>query len=246
MAKVLMITQARLQSKRFPKKILQEIKGESLLQIHLKRLKKSNYSNNLIVATTNEKGIDTVLDILKALKVNFFQGDELDVLDRFYKAAIEFKPSFVVRVTSDCPLIDSKLIDQIVDFAIKEDLDYISNTLLEMYPDGQDVEVIKWSALKMAWKDSKSSHEREHVTTYIRENSTFFGGKIFKSKNFNCFDNYNNIRMTVDQIEDFDAIKLLIEKLGTDQDWLKYTNFISRNRNLFYNQSIIRNEGSII
>tara|TARA_B100002019_G_scaffold289733_1_gene305952 strand:- start:761 stop:1501 length:741 start_codon:yes stop_codon:yes gene_type:complete len=246
MAKVLIISQARLQSKRFSKKILREIGGKSLLQIHLERLKKSKYSENLILATTYESGIQSVLDILKKIKIDYFQGSTNDVLDRYYKAAINYLPSYVVRVTSDCPLIDHRLLDMVIDFALVQNLDYVSNTLVEAYPDGQDIEVIKWSALSYAWQNAITLHQREHVTPYIRKNSTFCGGKIFSSKNFDCDHNLNNIRMTVDEIDDFFAIKTLIDKLGCDNDWFSYSNFIVNNPKLFSNQKIIRNEGSII
>ncbi len=244
MDEVIIITQARLQSKRLSRKILKVIDGKSLLQIHLERLKKSKYSDNLIVATTYEENIESVLDILNKLNISFFQGSTEDVLDRFYNAAFKHNPSYVVRVTTDCPLLDSNLLDQVVDYILEQKIDYVSNTLIEAFPDGQDIEVIKWSALKYAWHNANSKKEREHVTPFIRENSTFFGGKIFTSKNFNCIDDFNNVRMTVDHIEDFEAIKTLIDTLGCNLDWLSYTNFIINNPQLFSNQKIIRNEGS--
>ena len=244
MDEVIIITHARLKSKRLSRKILKIIDDKSLLQIHLERLKKSKYSDNLIVATTYEDNIESVLDILNKLKISFFQGSTEDVLDRFYNAAFKHNPSYVVRVTTDCPLLDSNLLDQVVDYILEQKLDYVSNTLIEAFPDGQDIEVIKWSALQYAWHNANSKKEREHVTPFIRKNSTFFGEKIFTSKNFNCKDNFNNVRMTVDHIEDFEAIKTLIDKLGCNLDWLSYTNFIIDNPQLFSNQKIIRNEGS--
>jgi spore coat polysaccharide biosynthesis protein SpsF (cytidylyltransferase family) len=243
MDEVIIISQARLQSKRLDRKILKVIDSKSLLQIHLERLKKSKYSDNLIVATTYEDKIDIVLDILNKLNISFFQGSMEDVLDRFYHAAYKYNPSYVVRVTTDCPLIDPYLLDEVIDYALDRNLDYFSNTLVEAFPDGQDIEVIKWSALKYTWNNANSKYEREHVSPFIRKNSTFFGGKIFTSDNFNCKYNFNDVRMTVDQIEDFEAIKTLINKLGCNLDWLSYTNFIIDNPELFSNQIIIRNEG---
>lgn len=246
MDEVIIITQARLKSKRLDRKILKVIDGKSLLEIHLERLKKSKYSDNLIVATTYEDKIEIVLDILKNLNIPFFQGSMEDVLDRFYNAANKYNPSYVVRVTTDCPLIDPNLLDEIIDYVLDKEIDYGSNTLVEAFPDGQDVEVIKWSALKYAWHNANSKNEREHVSPFIRKNSTFFGGKIFTSENFDCKYNFNKVRMTVDQIEDFEAIETLINKLGCNLDWLSYTKYILENPNLFSNQKIIRNEGSKI
>ena len=117
------------------------------------------------------------------------------------------------------------------------------NTFVEKFPDGQDVEVFKFSALETAWKSAKLQSEREHVTPYIRNNSDFNGGVLFKAINFPCKFDYSKIRMTVDEIRDFELIKRLIEEIGVDQTWLKYTNYIIENDLGIINNSIIRNEG---
>ena len=244
MSKIFIVTQARLNSTRFPKKILKEINGKSLLQIHLESLSKSKYFKNLIVATTREKGIDKVLELIRKNSIKYFQGSTDDVLDRYYKAVLPYKPDYVVRVTSDCPLIDGNLIDEIVDFALNKSIDYVSNTLIENFPDGQDIEVISWGALKKAWRFAKKPYEREHVTIFIKDNSTFNKSDMFTSENFLSEKNYNHIRMTLDEKSDYDAIKILINDLGLGRDWLTYTEHINNNPLLFSNQHLIRNEGS--
>jgi len=244
LAKIIIITQARLKSKRLPKKILMEINGESLLQIHLKSLSKSKHYKNLVVATTMEKGIQNIITILKRMSIKYYQGSTQDVLDRYYRASLPYNPDYVVRVTSDCPLIDANLIDEIIDYAIDKKVDYVSNNLIEEYPDGQDIEIISANALHIAWKRAESHHDREHVTPFIKNNSTFFGNNLFTSDNFSCNRNHNHVRMTVDEQVDFEAIKILINNLGTERDWFTYTRFIEDNQYLFKNQQIIRNEGS--
>jgi len=243
---VIIITQARIGSTRLPSKVLKEIEGKSLLQIHLERLKKSTYGNNIVVATTFEDGVEKIIKIAKSVEVDFYQGDTNDVLDRFYNAAKGKNPDYIVRVTSDCPLLDPVLMDEIIQLAVVNDLDYTTNTLIEAFPDGQDVEVIKWSAFEKSWKETSLKSDREHVTPYIRVNSSFFGKNLFKSKNFDSSENYNKVRMTVDESKDFDAIKILTTTLGIDKNWKDYTDFILNNPDLFFNQQIIRNEGSII
>ena len=245
MVNVIIITQARIGSTRLPSKILKKIEGKSLLQIHLERLKKSRYIDNLIVATTFEAGVDEIIKIADALKVNYYQGDTDDVLDRFYNASKDLNPDYIVRVTSDCPLLDPVLMDEIIQLAVDNNLDYATNTLIEAFPDGQDVEVIKWSALEKSWIETTLKSDREHVTPYVRKNSSFFGKALFTSKNFESSVNYNKVRMTVDEIEDFDAIKILVHNLGTNNNWRVYTDFILNNPDLFFNQEIIRNEGSL-
>ena len=246
MVNVIIITQARIGSTRLPSKVLKEIEGKSLLQIHLERLKKSTYGNNIVVATTFEDGVEKIIKIAKSVEVDFYQGDTNDVLDRFYNAAKGKNPDYIVRVTSDCPLLDPVLMDEIIQLAVVNDLDYTTNTLIEAFPDGQDVEVIKWSAFEKSWKETSLKSDREHVTPYIRVNSSFFGKNLFKSKNFDSSENYNKVRMTVDESKDFDAIKILTTTLGIDKNWKDYTDFILNNPDLFFNQQIIRNEGSII
>ena len=246
MENVIIITQARIGSTRLPSKVLKEIEGKSLLQIHLERLKKSTYGNNIVVATTFEDGVEKIIKIAKSVEVDYYQGDTNDVLDRFYNAAKGKSPDYIVRVTSDCPLLDPVLMDEIIQIAVVNDLDYTTNTLIEAFPDGQDVEVIKWSALEKSWIETTLKSDREHVTSYVRENSSFFEENLFTSKNFKSSVNYNRVRMTVDESKDFDAVKTLIINLGADKNWKVYTDFILNNPELFYNQKIMRNKGSLI
>ena len=148
-----------------------------------------------------------------------------------------------MRVTSDCPLIDPKLVDDVIAFTIKNNNDYVTNTLIENFPDGQDIEVFKYTALKKAWKNAILNSEREHVTPYIRKNSDFNGGNLFTSLNYDCQSDFSKIRMTVDEIRDFELITLLINDLGTEKSWLEYTNYIIQEDLVKINNKIIRNEG---
>ena len=241
--KTILITQARSGSTRLPGKILKKINDESLLEIHLKRLNKCNNVSKIIVATTDKPEDKVIYDYAIDLGFNSFRGSESDVLDRFYQAVRNEKPDWIVRVTSDCPLIDPFLVDKLIKFAHNNNKDYCSNTLIENYPDGQDIEVFKFSALESAWKNANLSSEREHVTPYILNNSDFKEASIFKALNYPCASNYSKIRMTVDEPKDFDLIKVLINNLGTDKTWLEYTNHIIKKNLNKINNSIIRNEG---
>jgi spore coat polysaccharide biosynthesis protein SpsF (cytidylyltransferase family) len=170
-------------------------------------------------------------------------GSETDVLDRFYQAVKDKKADWVVRVTSDCPLIDPILVDNVINFVQKNNIDYGANILIENYPDGQDVEVFKFSALEAAWNNANLLSEREHVTPYIRNNSDFKGGNLFTAINYKCDFDYSKIRMTVDEIKDFELISILINELGTDKTWMQYTNYIIQKDLGKINKNIIRNEG---
>ena len=243
--KTILITQARTGSTRLPGKVLKQINGKSLLEIHLERLKKCSKISEIIVATTINEEDAIIYD--KALEWGFssFTGSETDVLDRFYQSVKDKNPDWIVRVTSDCPLIDPELVDEIVTFVQENNCDYGSNGLIENYPDGQDVEVFKFSALKIAWKNALLKSEREHVTPYIRNNSDFNNGNLFKAINFPCDSDFSKIRMTVDEQRDLDLVEILIYQLGKEKTWLTYTNFIIENDLTKVNDQIIRNEGLI-
>jgi len=239
--KVLIITQARVGSTRLPKKVLKKINGETLLEVHINRILKSKYK--LVIATTNQEDDDLIVEVAKKLNVDFYRGSVNDVLDRFYQTAKKYNPERVVRLTSDCPLIDPDLIEEVVNKAIKEDLDYCSNTLVEAFPDGQDIEVFKFTALSSAWENAKLNSEREHVTPFMKKNSSFLGGKIFKSDNYSCNKNYNKVRLTVDEISDFEVIEYLVRKLGFDATWKEYADEYMTSGISHLNNNIIRNEG---
>lgn len=243
--KVIVITQARTGSTRLPNKIMKKIKGKTLLSIHVDRIKKANKIDSIIIATTNKPDDDVVEKIAKDLNVICYRGDENDVLDRFYQAVKEDKPDYIVRLTSDCPLIDGELIDEVVEKAITSKADYCSNTLAESFPDGQDIEVFTFKALEKTWNEAVLPSEREHVTPYIKKNSTFNDINFFKS--INIYSNnleFENVRMTVDEPNDFEVIYKLIDKLGIEKNWKEYSElYLSDPKINSYNKNTIRNEG---
>tara|TARA_B110000459_G_scaffold186835_1_gene218675 strand:- start:1109 stop:1852 length:744 start_codon:yes stop_codon:yes gene_type:complete len=237
--KIIAITQARTGSTRFPNKIMNKIGNETLLSIHINRIKKAKKINSIIIATTNKKNDDVIKEQADKLNVNCFRGDEDDVLDRFYQAAKIHNPDYVVRLTSDCPLIDPSLIDMIIETTINSNVDYCSNTLIESYPDGQDVEVFTFNSLKKAWEESDLLSDREHVTPYMKKN--------FKVLNIHSNNmKFNKVRMTVDEPNDLVVINKLVDKLGLNENWQNYTKLYLNDKNIRNaNDSKIRNEGYI-
>jgi len=242
-AKILLITQARLGSSRLPGKVLKKIGEKSLIQIHLERLKKCKNVSEIIVATTIKEEDNIIFDKAIEYGVSCTRGSELEVLDLYYQAARVKNADWIVRVTSDCPLIDPDLVDKVISFVIENDKDYGANILIENYPDGQDIEVFKFSTLETAWSKAELLSEREHVTLFIRNNSDINGGDIFTAINYNCEEDYSKIRMTVDEESDFELVKVLINELGIEKSWIDYTHFIMSNNLTFLNENIIRNEG---
>ena len=228
--KIIAITQARMGSSRFPQKIAKQILNKSLLEIHLKRVLYAKNITKLIVATTNEPDVKFICDICNNLGVSFYKGSTENVLERFVKASEGENPDYIVRLTSDCPLIDPAEIDNVINFAIENNLDYASNTLAPTFPDGLDVEVFTYSALLSAYDNSLLNSEKEHVTPYIWKNSTFNNKNLFKSGCFTCQEDNSNYRITVDTEEDFLVIEQLIKSIGINQPWRKYIELIKEKK----------------
>lgn len=242
--KILAITQARYGSTRLPAKILKEVGGMTLLEIHLLRILQSKLISKVKVATTTEEGAEYIINIADKVGVEYYQGSVDDVLDRFYQTAKPEHPDYVVRITSDCPLIDPVIIDKVVECCIESDCDYVSNVLVPTYPDGMDVEIFRFSALEKAWHKAVLKSEREHVTPYIWKNSTVKGGNLFKSMNVANDADWSKERITVDTPDDFALVKKLIEQGGIEKSCADYVAYLNSHDDIkAINQHYSRNEG---
>ena len=226
--KILAITQARYGSTRLPAKILKEVNGRTLLEIHLRRILQSKTIDKLKIATTDEEGSKFIVEVADKVGVEYFKGSVDDVLSRFYGTAAPEKPDYVIRLTSDCPLIDPEIIDYIVNYAIEHDCDY-ARTDPASFPDGLDTEVMRFSALEKAYREANLTSEREHVTPYIWKNGTAEGGDKFKTvylSNPQGTYNAEEYRITIDEPEDFEVLKALIQAIGTDRPWKEYIDYL--------------------
>ncbi len=197
------IIQTRTTSTRLPAKVLKNLPYNSnitILQQVIRRLKKSKKLDEIIIATTNDREDGPIVDIANIEKVPFYRGERDDVLSRYYHAAKEHNLDTIVRITSDCPVIDYNIVDEIIDAFLKENVDYATNTLKRTYPHGMDTEVFSFWVLKKAYKEAKKDFEREHVTPYIRLNP-----EKFRLLNIEATkESYGpDIRVTIDQEEDY-------------------------------------------
>lgn len=242
--RVLAITQARMGSTRFPAKIMERVQDRSLLQMHVERIKQAQLVDAVMIATTTNAGDQAILDFAAEHQCFGYAGSEDDVLDRYYQSALQHRPEWCVRVTSDCPLVDPSLMDEIIRTAMERNLDYYSNTLVEAFPDGQDIEVFKFAALEKAWCEATLTSDREHVTPFIKKNSSFFDRETFSSDNHSCDRDYNKVRLCVDEPRDLDVVAKLIEHCGFDADWMTYTTTYLEHEDIrAINQDTVRNEG---
>lgn len=178
----------------------------------MERLKRVTKADKIVVLTSTLPQDDPIAEFCKKQGYACFRGSEDDVLNRYYKAAVDSKPipDAIVRVTGDCPIIDPVVIDEIIDIFLKENtkLDYVSNTLKRTYPRGLDAEVFSFTALEKAFHDAKDPSEREHVTLHMYRNP-----KNFRLRNLSSPENLSQYRWTVDTQEDFKLIKLIFENL---------------------------------
>lgn len=197
-------------STRLPGKVLNQVVGKPLLEHLLERLKKSNLIDEIVVATTVHHVDEPIVTLCKKLDVAFFRGSEHDVLSRYYEAALMFKVDVIVRITSDCPIIDPIVVDQIIQYYLQDENQpqYVSNVSVRTYPRGLDTEVFSFAALKIANEHAKTEAEREHVTSFIINHPD-----IFKIANFFYKKDVSQHRWTVDTPEDFQLIQLIFENL---------------------------------
>lgn len=243
--KPVIITQARTGSTRLPGKVLQKVAGKTFLQIHAERIRKSKLCKEVIIATSVNVNDERIAQVAESLGFTCSRGSENDVLSRYYHAAKDSGADIVIRVTSDCPFADPELIDEMLQFFMDNNYDYVSNTYKYTYPDGIDVEIMSFKALEIAYNDATLTSEREHVTPFIRTNSDIEGGKLFRGFNFTNRDALEvTTRMTLDEPADQQLLTILIEKLGTDKSWKKYYEYLLENPEINkINNFISINEG---
>jgi len=234
----LVIIQARSSSKRLPGKVVAKASGKEMILHLVGRVAKSKLISGLIVATTLDSTDDSLVELLEKENIPFFRGELEDVLSRFAAVGEQKQPTHIVRITGDCPLVDSSIIDLAVQTAVLEKYDYVSTD--SSYPDGFDVEVFTRSALVEANLRATEPFDREHVTPYIKRNSQ-------KIKYLTINPSCEHIRVTLDEPEDLVLIKNIIDHFGAESgfemvDVVKYLE--SNPRLMETNSHFVRNEGS--
>ena len=204
------IIQARLSSKRYPRKMIKKISNISIIEWVIKRVKKTTKASAIILATTNEKIDNTLVEIAKKNKIFFFRGKKDDVLDRFYEAAKVNNLNIIVRVCGDNPFIDPEQIDLLISKFLLKKYDYGFNhqdKLNSNYADGFGAEILYFSILKKIHNISRNKFHREHVTKYIWDNIKKF--KILAIPDRLAFP---KLKFDVNTKEDLHSIRELVKK----------------------------------
>jgi len=211
--KIVTVIQARTGSSRLPNKILLPLSDAPLLFRMYERVAISKLKGTIVVATTTDKNDDKVDKLCREYDIICFRGHPTDLLDRHYQAAKLLNADAVVKIPSDCPLIDADVIDRVLQFYIDNSnkFDYVSNLHPATYPDGNDIEVMSMNALEEAWLNAKKDLEREHTTPYFWENPDKFRiGNVFWETGL---DYSMSHRFTIDYEKDYNFIKQIYDEL---------------------------------
>ncbi|RSK47220.1 acylneuraminate cytidylyltransferase [Hymenobacter rigui] len=212
MQRVGIISQARMTSTRLPGKVLRPVAGQPLLEYHVQRLRAAGQP--LYLAITDRPTDDPLAEYAAAHQLPCTRGPEDDVLARYHQCATAHGLDVIVRVTSDCPLIDGSLVGEAVQqyLAAGNPRLYLSNVLERTYPRGFDFEVFSRELLTEAYQHATTASDREHVTPYIHQNRS---GRV-EFAHIRREPSRSDYRLTVDTTEDFELIRQLIEEHHAD------------------------------
>lgn len=238
--KTIAIVQARMNSTRFPNKVMKKVCDTPLIGLLIKRLSNAKRVDRIALVTSTNLCNDPLEEYVTGLGYPVFRGSEDDVLDRYYKAAIFFDADCVVRISGDCPLIDPVIVDEVIKKFLDAQVDYASNVAPPTYPDGLDIEVFSFQALQTTWESAKQPQDREHVTHFIRESKKFSQANLAHNKD------YSEKRWTVDEPEDFEVVEKVFEHFHPrlDFSWLDVLALNKKHPERFMpNVHLSRNEG---
>lgn len=240
----LAVIQVRTDSKRLPRKALLPLAGIPMIGFMIKRLESSKLIDKIIVATTKSNPDDQLCAYLSSIGTDFFRGSTNDVLERVFYAAKGFEPKTVIRLTGDCPLIDTKIIDQLITKYYKNNADYANLDL--SFAEGLDAEVIDFKVLKVCHHEARLISQREHITQYIHNNKYRF--KMISLHN--SIDD-SMIRIVVDEKIDYEVVTKIVNNLNRlftkpTYSFAEIKSFLLREPGLLnLNSHVIRNEGLI-
>jgi spore coat polysaccharide biosynthesis protein SpsF len=204
---VVAVVQARASSQRFPQKVLADVEGHPVLIRLLRRVRASSECSSFAVATSTREDDDAVARLAESEDFAVVRGPLDDVLERYRLAAEALDADAVVRVTGDCPLVDPRVIDDVVRRFRETSADYVSNVRPPTFPDGLDVEVISRPALERSARDAALPSEREHVTLFVAEHP-----ELFSPENVTHDPDLSDMRWTVDYPDDLEFVRAVFRR----------------------------------
>ncbi len=221
-----------MNSTRLPNKVLLKIGDKSMLHLVVNQTRNSKLIDEIIIATTTSTKDKAIVNFCTKNGLYYFRGSSNDVLDRYYKCAKKFSCDYIVRISSDCPFIDSIVIDKVISKFLKNSYDYIGTNLDKVgskwenatcnFPQGMAVEICKFNILEKAWKRSKKPSEREHVFPYVQ-----FNPKSFKVSNIKNKIDLSFIRCTVDRKEDLKFVREIRKRIPDSKKIIHISDIVS-------------------
>lgn len=203
---VVAIIQARMGSNRLPGKVLHDVGGKPMLFHVVVRARRAQSVGKVVVATTSDRSDDPVAAFCAAQGFSYYRGDAVDVLDRYYQAALLFDAQTIVRLTGDCPLIDPREIDRTVWAFMDGQVDFAANRLPPPWkrttPIGMDTEVVTFKALSQAWHQADENYQREHVMPFFYDQEGRFEILLVDHE-----PDLGHLRLTVDTPQDLALIR---------------------------------------
>lgn len=224
--KTVAIVQARLGSTRLPAKVLANLHGDTMLSRVVSRVRAARTVDECVIATTTHASDEPIVREAARLGVGCFRGSETDVLARYVGAAREFGADVVVRVTSDCPLLDPEVVDRVVrTLRVPAGCDYASNTHRRTYPRGLDVEAMTLRTLERFDERATTAPAREHVTAYL-----MIRPELFAIRQVYATSDDSDLRFTVDTSEDLALVRALYQELDLDVTIAPYADVVAAAR----------------
>jgi len=212
--KTVAIIQARMGSTRLPGKVIMDLGGDTVLARVVRRLCRAKFVDEIVIATTSSDADDAIVRECERLGVPWFRGSEDDVLDRYYQAAQTYAAGAVVRITSDCPLIDPELVDGTIRVFQEQHCDYASNLFPRTYPRGLDTEVFTVAALERDWREARAPYQREHVTPFLYEHP-----ELFRLVSLRGQIDYSQYRWTLDTAEDLQLLRAIYARFSNQDNF---------------------------
>lgn len=208
---VICIIQARMGSTRLPGKVLRRLGSKTMLEHVVSRAHRIPGVDEVVVATTIKPMDDPIVSLCRSRSYTFFRGSEENVLNRYILAAKDHDADSVMRITSDCPLIDPTVSGKVLSHFLDSSPDYASNTLKRTWPRGLDTEVVPMDILEQAARDAKSQIDREHVTSFVYKHP-----KRFRLLSVTGDVDNSHLRWTVDTLDDFKLIQKIFDSFSND------------------------------
>jgi spore coat polysaccharide biosynthesis protein SpsF len=227
--RIVAIVQARMGSTRLPEKVLMDIEGHSVLARVVQRLSRATLVDEIVIATTTLPADSAIVAEADRLGMKTFRGSEHDVLERYMQAAEAFLADVVVRITSDCPLIDAGVVDDVLRTFLAEHADFAYNDIPHSFPRGLDVEAFSLAALRGISEISTRKYEREHVTPAFYEHPEIFKTVVIRSD-----ADFSDYRWTLDTPEDLRLIRAIYAHFADRDDfgWREIVHLMQRSPEL--------------